>query len=56
MLKPGQKINEQCNLIKNVRHSDFMKDGLFVLPKGSYNMVVYWQDLAKSEELNFEIE
>lgn len=55
-LNPGQKISEQCNLIKKVRHSDYMKDGLYILPKGNYTMVVYWQELAKSEELNFVIE
>lgn len=55
-LNPGQKISEQCNLIKKVRHSDYMKDGLFLLPKGNYQMVVHWQELAKSEALNFIIE
>jgi hypothetical protein len=55
-LSSGQSITEQFDLTKNVRISDYIKDGLFILPSGEYQIKVFWADLAESEELTLTVE
>jgi hypothetical protein len=55
-LFPGQKITEQFDLLKNARVSDYMKDGLFILPTGDYRIKILWENISETDEMNFRIE